>query len=65
MSVYDGMLTGAADDPGGELTLHEVFDPPWWRLDRWARWWVGGYGAKRHVLWVGQKRLRARPVKRP
>ena len=37
MTFYDGLRIRAI--PGnGE---YEVFDPRWWRLDRWIRWlWV-------------------------
>jgi hypothetical protein len=36
--TYDGMLIGAKDGSG---RLFRVFDPPWWRIDRWLGW----YGA--------------------
>lgn len=32
---FDRMRLGGADD-----AIYEVFDPPWWRLDRWAWWWA-------------------------
>ena len=34
--VQDGMQMGAAD--GGR---YRVFNPPAWRLDRWAAWYAG------------------------
>jgi hypothetical protein len=31
--MTDGMFCG---DASGRLV--EIFNPPWWRLDRWVRW---------------------------
>ena len=34
MTIPDGTLLGGSN--GG---LFQVFAPPWWRIDRWIRWW--------------------------
>jgi hypothetical protein len=47
LGSYDGMLVGKGGEGGAVL---RVFDPPRWRVDRWAAWFVG----------VGLERLRAR-----
>lgn len=49
---FDRMLTG---QHGGLLV--EVFDPPWWRLNRWA-WWAfrAGKKAKTESLVISEGR---------
>jgi hypothetical protein len=35
--VRAGVMDGAALHTSGSKRF-EIFDPPWWRVDRWARW---------------------------
>jgi len=35
VKLHDGTWMG---DSEGRLV--EVFNPRWWRLDRWVRWWL-------------------------
>lgn len=66
--LVDGTLTAAP----GKSVLFEVFDPPWWRLDRWFSWWFFARKAERGTvvmrLLVGgamrerEVRIRARKV---
>lgn len=48
--VPDGMLMG---DRTGRF-IQRVFNPPRWRLDRWAWWWCA-------VHWPGVWRVLKRP----
>lgn len=43
---FDGVYFGGAD---GELL--EVFDPPWWRVDRWRAWFFAS-GRRRAVVTI-------------
>src|SRR5216684_5407819 len=36
--ALDGFYTGALVE--GCFVLCEIFDPPWWRVDRWIDWWL-------------------------
>lgn len=38
---WDRVIMGNAH---GEKS--EVFDPPWWNLPRWIRWWLAPSGRK-------------------
>ena len=63
---YDRMWSGTDDDKG---TLVEVFDPPWWRIDRWIKFYVRVPRAERAkmTMWEaeGTRTVRARVIRRP
>jgi hypothetical protein len=44
------MITGLdgsrCGNGSGDSMLYEIFDPPWWRLDRWASWVFTARGAR-------------------
>lgn len=63
-------IASTAPDPSPFGMVVEIFDPPWWRLDRWAAWWLaprrGRYKGRVEVVCDGGQKLklRAREVKR-
>jgi hypothetical protein len=58
---FDGMWMGSGNpmDP----TIYEVFDPPWWRVDRWFRWLFTRQ--RKGILTIGGRSVRSRAVGRP
>ena len=56
--LADGCIFGTGE---GSFIL-EVFDPPWWRLDRWLSWWCSDSRLRGKVD-VGGTVVRARESK--
>lgn len=58
----DGVRTGNGKDG----LVYELFDPPWWRVDRWVNWlflFPRRARTRINVLFdSGPRRLRARAV---
>ena len=53
----------------GDGILYEVFDPPWWRIDRWFDWWFKQRSVARGLLTIfvsgKSKEVRCRAIVRP
>ena len=39
MKKVNGIVVPDGAQLGANGCMYAVFDPPWWRIDRWARWW--------------------------
>jgi hypothetical protein len=47
VTSFDGMQCG---NGSGDSVVYEIFDPPWWRIDRWFNWYCMQRKAARGTL---------------